>query len=181
MAAALHNSTWMGLNPKLTPSVINKVMSHINCTACALTKRNRHPTGQGSGVHSLMPGETISTDYQGLINPTSVRGYTGFFIFKDLFSGYRHAIMVKDKSADTFLAATEQVIAFYKGHGHRVRFLRCDAGSTENAAAVTDRLQAQHGITVRPAAPGHQHQNPVEREVQTLIKGVSCLLQDQHS
>ena len=34
---------------------------------------------------------------------------------------------------------------------------------------------------MQPAAPGHQHQNPVEREVQTLIKGVSCLLCDQQS
>ena len=34
---------------------------------------------------------------------------------------------------------------------------------------------------MQPAAPGHQHQNPVEREVQTLIKGVSCMLLDQHS
>jgi hypothetical protein len=34
---------------------------------------------------------------------------------------------------------------------------------------------------MQPAAPGHQHQNPVEREVQTLIKGVSCLLHDQQS
>jgi len=41
MATALMHSTWTGVNPKLTPSVINKVMSHIDCTACGLTKRNR--------------------------------------------------------------------------------------------------------------------------------------------
>ena len=130
MAAALHNSTWMGLNPKLTPSAVNKVMSHIHCMVCALTKRSRHPTGQGAEIHSLLPGETISTDYQGLISPTSVRGFTGYFICKDLFSGYRHAVLVKDKTAETFLATTEQVIVFYQSHGHRVRFFRCDAGST---------------------------------------------------
>jgi hypothetical protein len=31
------------------------------------------------------------------------------------------------------------------------------------------------------AAPGHQHQNFVERSVQNIIKGVSCLLCDQSS
>jgi len=140
MAAALHNSTWMGLNSKLTPSAVYKVMSHIHWTVCVPTKWNRHPTGQGSEVHSLLPGESTSTDYQGLISPTSVREFTGYFICKDLVSGYRHAVLVKDKIAETFLAATEQVSAVYQSHGNWVYFLRCDAGSNENAAVVTEHL-----------------------------------------
>ena len=52
--------------------------------------------GSGSGVHGTLPAEVLSVDYQGLINPTSVRGHTGFFVFKDLFSGFRHAVFVKD-------------------------------------------------------------------------------------
>ena len=104
-----------------------------------------------------------------------------FFFFKDLFSGFRHAIFVKDKSGSTFLSAAEQVIGFYRQHGHHVRHIRCDAGSSENDMAAGTALQERHGVTIQPAASGHQHQNPVEREVQTLIKGVSCLLHDQQS
>ena len=156
-------------------------MSHIHCTACSLTKRNRQSVGKGSGVHGLLPAETLSVDYQGTISPISVRGYNGFFFFKDLFSGFRHAIFVKDKSGSTFLSAAEQVIGFYRQHGHHVRQIRCDAGSSENDQTAGTILQERHGVIMQPAAPGHQHQNPVEREVQTLIKGVSCLLHDQQS
>ena len=151
-------------------------MNHIHCTACGLTKRNRQPTPSGSGVHGLLPGETISVDYQGTISPPSVRGYVGFFMFKDIFSGYTHAIFVRDKSGESFSRATDEVIAFYKAHNHRVRYIRCDAGSSENDSAAVAHLRDEHGVTIQPAAPGHQHQNPVEREVQTLIKGVSYVV-----
>jgi hypothetical protein len=55
-----------------------------------------------------------------------------------------------------------------------------DAGSTENADDVT-AFMVEHGITPEPAAVAEQNQNPVEREVQTLKKGVSALLIDQTS
>jgi hypothetical protein len=53
-----------------------------------------------------------------------------------------------------------------------------DAGSTENAIDVIAFLK-EHNIEIDPAAPDEQQQNPVEREVQTLTKGVSALLLDQ--
>jgi hypothetical protein len=59
--------------------------------------------------------------------------------------------------------------------------IRCDAGSTENDAGIANWLATEHGVTIDPAAVGKQNQNPVEREVQTLIKGVGCLLLDQDS
>jgi len=71
MATALLHSTWAGVNPKLTPKCINKVLSQIHCTACALTTRNRQPVGSGSGVHGTLPAEVLSVDYQGPVNPTS--------------------------------------------------------------------------------------------------------------
>ena len=134
MATALMHSTWTRVNPKLTPSVINKVMSHIDCIACGLTKRNRQAVRAGSGIHGLLAAETLSVDYQGTISPVSARGFAGIFMFKDLFSGYRHTIFVKEKSGQSFLSATEQVIAFYRSHGHTVRRIMCDAGSSENDA-----------------------------------------------
>jgi hypothetical protein len=181
ISTALLHTTWTGVNSKLTPAIINKVMNHISCTACGLKKRNRRAVPSGSGVHGLLPAETLSVDYQGTISPPSVRGYVGFFMFKDLFSGYTHAVFVRDKSGDSFARAAAEVISFYKLHGHIVRTIRCDAGSSENDSSAVQHLRDHHSITMQPAAPGHQHQNPVEREVQTLIKGVSCMLIDQHS
>jgi hypothetical protein len=90
-------------------------------------------------------------------------------------------MFAQDKSGDSFYTAAHEVISFYKSQGHTVRFIRCDAGSSENDSTAGARLLQDHGVIMQPAAPGHQHQNPVEREVQTLVKGVSCLLLDQQS
>jgi hypothetical protein len=84
-----------------------------------------------------------------------------------LFSGFRHGIMVKDKTKETFQEALSHVIDFYNANGHRVDVMRMDAGSTENADDVT-AFMVEHGITPEPAAIAEQNQNPVEHEVQTL-------------
>jgi riboflavin biosynthesis pyrimidine reductase len=89
--------------------------------------------------------------------------------------------MVKNKDAATYLSALQLVISYYNSHGHVIRKIRCDAGSTEADAAVIEHLATHHKIVVDPAAVGKQNQNPVEREAQTLIKGVGCLMADQLS
>ena len=58
--------------------------------------------------------------------------------------------------------------------------IRFDAGSTENALETVQFLETNR-IQVNPAAVKSQFQNPVEREVQTLNKGVAALLIDQSS
>jgi hypothetical protein len=93
-------------------------MSKNPCTACELAKRNKLPKSDGSGLtRPDNPGQAISCDYQGKISPTSVRGFTGWFIFKDLCTSYRHGIMTKDKSGNTFIEAISHVIDFYNSHG----------------------------------------------------------------
>ena len=84
-----------------------------------------------------------------------------------MFSGFRHGIMVKDKTKKTFREAFSRVINFYNSNGHRVNVIRMDSGSTENADGITV-FMVKYGITPEPAAVGEQNQNPVEHEVQTL-------------
>ena len=79
-------------------------------------------------------------DYQGKIEPPSVRGFTGFYLFKDSCTGHRHAVMVKKKDAATYLSALQLVIAYYNSHGHVIKKIRCDADSTEADASVTRSL-----------------------------------------
>jgi hypothetical protein len=172
MYESIFNGTWSGVPSHLTPSDINKVLKTMHCTACAMCKRNKLPTEEGTGLHAPLPGNILSVDYQGKINPVSVRGYTGFYLFKDSFTGMRHAELVKDKTAVSFQNALTNVIKFYNSHGHTVLKIRCDAGATENDEGVATWLASEHGVTVDPASVGKQSQNPVEREVQTLIKGV---------
>jgi len=96
MYKSIFNGTWSGVPSHLTPSDINKVLKTMHCTACAMCKRNKLPTEEGTGLHAPLPGNVLSVDYQGKINPVSVRGYTGFYLFKDSFTGMRHAELVKE-------------------------------------------------------------------------------------
>jgi hypothetical protein len=140
MYQSIMNGTWTGLPPNITPAQVNKTLKNIHCLSCELSKRNRDPTKEGDGFHAPSPGDEISVDYQGKINPPSIRGFTGFYLLKDSYSGHRHAIMVKNKSAASYLDALQRVITFYNSHGHTVRRLRCDAGSTEADAEVIEHL-----------------------------------------
>ena len=112
------------------------------------------------------------------MNPSSVRGYVGFYLIKDLHSAYLHAIPTRDKTAATYRATLALAIDFYQTHGHRVLKVRSDSGSAENALESAEFL-SQFNIITDTAAPDEQQQNPVEREMQTLKKGVSALLIDQ--
>ena len=179
MSKNISNHAWVGIPEGITPGLINRVMQRKPCTACDLAKRNKLDKQTGSGVGPTRIGEVLSCDYQGKIKE-SIHGFNGWYIFKCLFSGFRHGIMVKDKTKETFQEALSHVIDFYNANGHRVDVMRMDAGSTENADDVTV-FMIDHGITPEPAAVGEQNQNPVEREVQTLKKGVSALLIDQTS
>ena len=65
MADALRSGAWLGLPTDITPDHIIKVLSHIDCLACALAKRNRLPRSQGSGINNNVPGRYLSVDYKG--------------------------------------------------------------------------------------------------------------------
>ena len=95
------HGTWAGLPDGLKPAQVSKILKNVHCLSCELSKRNKNPTEQGDVFHASLPGEEISVDYQGKIEPPSVRGFTGFYLFKDSCTGHRHAVMVKSKDATT--------------------------------------------------------------------------------
>jgi hypothetical protein len=80
--------------------------------------------------------------------------------------------MTKDKSSASFEEALSYVVDFYNLHGHVVKKVRFDAGSTENSLSSAIFL-ASNRIDIDPAAVKSQFQNPVEREVQTINKARS--------
>ena len=177
MKSIAHNA-WTGIPAGLTPAIIDSVFRHIECTACALGKRNRLPREKGTGIHPVQPGHTLSFDYQPVTTP-SITGHTGYFLFKCLCSGYRHAILTKSKDSANLKQAITQVTGWYKKHGFPTRKLRFDSGSTEKGQELTQFL-AELEIDYSPASVNSQFQNPVEREVQTVNKGVATLFADQH-
>ena len=160
MYQSVMHGTWTGLPDGLKPSQVNKILKNVHCLSRELSNRNKNPIEQGDGFHALFPGEEISADYQGKIEPPSVRGYTGFYLFKDSCTGHRHAVMVKIKDAATYLSALQMVITYYNSHGHVVRKIRYDAGPTEADASVIEHLANHHKIVVDPAAVKKQNQKP---------------------
>ena len=115
MKAIAHNA-WTGIPVGLTPDIIDSVFHHIECTACALGKQNRLPREKGTGIHPVHPGHTLSFDYQPVTTP-SITGHTGYFLFKCLCSGYRHAVLTKSKDTANLKAAISSVTQWYKKHG----------------------------------------------------------------
>ena len=72
------------------------------------------------------------------------------------------------------------MLLFYRKHKHIVKNVRFDKGTAENSLEFKQYL-AKENINWEPASVDHQEQNPVERNVQTLIKGTGALLIDQFS
>jgi len=147
MVDAIKNDTWIGVPSDITPADVNSTFAKINCNACQLSKSNKLAREEESGIHPQFSDQVC------------------------LMNGYRHVVMVKDKSSACFNEVLAHVIDFYNLHGHVVKKTRFDVGSTENALETVQFLETNR-IQVDPAAVKSQFQNPVEREVQTLNKGV---------
>jgi hypothetical protein len=136
------------------------------------------PCQLGSGISPTSPGHTISFDYQP-VTTKAITGHTGYFLFKCLFSGFRYSAFVTSKSAASLISSLDSVRLFFLSHGHQLAKVRCDSGSSELSVEFNNYLR-QHQIQLDPAAVNSQFQNPVEREVQTVNKGVATLFADQH-
>ena len=176
----MREGLWKGMSSDLTPDIVDKVLTDQPCTACALSKRNKLNIQPGSQVGPSIPGQCLSVDYIGKVSPVSVRGFNGFYLFKCLFSNYLHVFLTSTKSGEMFCLCIEEVVRFYNLHFFTVERMRFDSGSTELAGSTTTLLK-KLGITPDPAAVATQSQNPVEREVQTLVKGVGVMMIDQNT
>ena len=172
IANALRDGAWMGINTCIKKEDVIKVFERNPCVICALAKKNKKPTPEGSGIRTVI-GEELSCDYVGEIHPKSVHGNTGAYIFTDSATGMEHVYPVRSKTE--FLQCAKKTIEYYASHRHITRKIRCDAGSSENAAEAKSQLATIH-IELRPAAPGKQNQNPVERHIQTTKKGTAATL-----
>lgn len=86
-----------------------------------------------------------------------------------------HDVMSKGHDSNHFLLACEVMKNYFKKNGHIVSIIRCDAGSIENAESVIQQLANDFSIRVESASPECQYQNPCERGIQTLAKGVGAM------
>lgn len=160
----------------ITASEIRKVFSTYTCLDCTLAKRNLASPSINISDANRKPGEIISADPVGKINPPTKLGHSWFILFKCTSTGYLHAYTVARK--DEFLICLKQVVDWYRARGHCPRVLRTDNDlvvlSQETQSYLVDMQMTQ-----QLSAPYRHFQNAVEREVQTVTKGVSLLLHSQ--
>lgn len=174
ICAAIKEGQWT--NSGFDGENLRGIWDNYQCPACLLAGRNAIPTPIASGERTTVVGHTISTDPVP-VSPASEGGEKWIFIFKDVASGYLHTIIGKAKSE--YPSILEGVIKWYSDKGHSVSIVRSDSEGVLSSMEVKEIL-TEFKIEQQYSVPYHHYQNPVEREVQTMGKGVAALLHDQY-
>ena len=168
--------TWR--NTGITGDQIRRVFNKHKCVHCILAKRNRKPISHPSGerAEETRPGDILSADSVGKISPASREGHEFFFIFEDVCTGYLHIFLSKTKVG--FVVALRHVVTWYKTRGWTPKVLRTDQGKELMSSEVQAFLDGNQMIP-EYSAPYCHWQNSVERDVQTVTRGVSAMLHSQ--
>jgi hypothetical protein len=96
--------------------------------------------------------------------------------FKDIATQYLFFLPAAQKS--DYLEGLRHVITYFKTRDWKPRILRTDSERVLLAADVVAHL-SEEGMVPQASAPYAHYQNSVERDVQTLNRGVSTMLEDQ--
>ena len=134
------------------------------------------PMNDGSRVWGI--GECITVDNIGPINPESEDGYKNFFLFKDMTSKMVFLYLTESCDEESYLYALEEVVSYFKRHGHQCKVIRSDYFSTFLSEKVS-QFEADSNLVHESSGPYLHWQNGVEREVQTFSKFVSANIHDQ--
>ncbi len=108
------------------------------------------------------PGETVSLDF---VPMKKHKGFVGFFLALDKWSGYAAAVAVRGQTAVEALRAYDQALSPIFCDIQRVVV---DMGSAFISTAFREGLAHRGVAEILPAFAGHQQANFVERAVQQL-------------
>ncbi len=123
------------------------------------------------------PGELLSCDNVGPVNPKSFEGYIQSFIWRDT-STIKRIFSQTDKEAseDVYLEGLEIIRLYYKRHGIKIKVIRSDDFTTFKSRKV-GAYYAKYGSIERQSSTPYQHwQNSVERDIQTMIHNISAVV-----
>jgi hypothetical protein len=178
LARAMDYRAINGVDARITAADVVTVFQNFPCTTCAMTKIKRLITPVGSGVKPEICGQMLTCDYIPVHAPIGSMGHNAFYYFRDCAVGYEIVIFVSSRLADIFIKVIKYVQNEYMKYNHKIHALRIDAGTTENAALVEIYCNSVQ-ISLHPAVPKKQRQNPIERSVQTLMGCAVATLLDQ--
>ena len=178
-AVSCDNPAWTHVD--VTAQEIRQVFDRYTCVACATAKRNLDPPADRSKEErrKWIPGEAFSCDPAVKINPKGYDGHDCFFLFKDLATGYLHVILTDSKKTSAFIDAFKTVLLFYEKYKWKpATTLRTDSEPIFLSKEAAEFLDTKF-IELQTSAPERHFQNSVERDMQTVIKGVTAVLHGQ--
>jgi hypothetical protein len=105
MARALRFGAW--LNVEMLPTDVERVFSHQSCLACVLGKTTETPEYEF--------GEAVYLGFK-VVNPVSVSGHTGFYLFSERSSRLLFAVLTKTHdSANELWAIRMSIVSWRSG------------------------------------------------------------------
>jgi hypothetical protein len=116
MAKCLKEGAWRGVPLDIDDKMVLRVLERVQCVACKLGLTNKLPTPEGVGMREWEIGEIFSVDAIVKVNPVSVRGYTGFYLIKELRTGHLTAVPFKIHDAENLIAAVKEVYLFFRSY-----------------------------------------------------------------
>ena len=154
---------------------VRQIWANNKCAACTMAKSNKIPKSIATDIRTLVPGEVISADPV----PVEIPGVSGaiwIYLFKDVCTQYWHGFLATTKTE--FVECLEKVILWYKKEGWNPLIFRSDNEKLLRDVK-TKVVMDKYNMTKQSSAPYQQYQNSVERDIQTMVKKISCVLHDQ--
>jgi hypothetical protein len=192
IAVSSETPTWQ--HTEIDVAVIQCTFGKQQCLWCILCKRNleppiskqtslqvanKIPQADEQYTSKYQPGECLSFDDNGPVNPADYHDCHYWLLVKDVATGMKFAYISKGAITSAFfLKSFEEIRCYFKRFGKVVTTARGDYAKKFLSEEVIQYYQ-QHNIESQSSAPYQHYQNSVERDVQSMIKKTSTLLHAQ--
>ena len=173
LKATQDNGCWKGTD--ITAEDIRKVFRVYECLICKLAKTNLKSPTLRISKPSTIPGNVIYVDFIPQSIP-ALDGSTLSILFSDEATGWLHIANVQRKSE--IITALEHIYYYFTKYGWKISILRSDDEIVLKSMEVIAWLD-ERKIEKQESVPYQHWQCAVERDMQTVKKGVSALLHDQ--
>jgi hypothetical protein len=130
-----------------------------------------------SDAKRYKPGELLSCDNVGPVNPKSFEGYVQSFIWRDTSTKHMLSHSDKEASEDVYLKGLEIIRLYYKKYGTKIKVIRSD-NFTKFKSRKVRAYYAKYGIGRQSSTPYQHWQNSVERDIQTIIHYISAVVHE---
>ena len=174
-----HPTAWS--NTGLTDGQVRRAGRKHHCPVCVLAKQRRESLPKNThdpadispddplSSRNALPGEIISMDPQGPVNPAGHSKYPYWFLSKDVATGNDIPVYVPSLDTETWKQSTSLVFDWYIMHGVTPKLLRTDAANIPLGDTFKSWLWEKYKATVQHSAPYAHWQVSVERDVQTVV------------